>query len=638
MSGAPADTFPKLLLEQAARRPDGVALRRKGRGIWRLYTWRRSVEHVRDLAFGLRDVGLGAGRTIVLLADNGPEWLFVELAAQALGAIPVGIDPRMPAERVRRLCARAASAIVVAGGQQQVDTVLAVRDRLPALATVVYVDPKGMRDYRQPGLVSLVALEARGRDLAAAEPGRFAAWVAQGEGAAPGLMLTTSGTGGPLRLVTHAHRSAVLAAAALNDLDPRTPKDEHVSSLPLVWWGEQLMIAQALLVGSVVNFPESPETAREDFREISPTQVLALPRMWEAIAARIRFNGETSTPLKRRLFERCLAVGRRAAELRLADRPLPPGLRAAERLADLLVFRAVRDKVGLKRVRYAYSSGGALGGDYVRFFRSIGVPLRQVYGLAEVAGLLAAHRHDDVRDDTVGPPLAGVEVQISEAGEILARAPTAPLAYHGEPPGPATALTDGWLRTGDAGRLTDDGHVVVVDRLADVAHLVDGTVFSPVALETKLRFSPYVRDALVCGDGWPFVAAVLTIEPETTGKWAEGRHLPFTGYADLAQRPETYDLLETEVGRVNHALAERLRVRRFLVLPKLFDVEDEELTWTEKLCRHAVHRRYHEMIAALVGEATEVDVAIPFGAGEGARPAAKVSVRIRTVGAAPPGR
>lgn len=629
-----SDTFPKLLLQHARERPDQVALRRKRFGLWQTYTWRQCADHVRDVALGLGALGLRPGDRVALLGDNEPEWVWVELAAQSLGAIPLGVYADTPAGAMRDLVDFAGARLVLAGDQQQVDKVLEVRERLPRLETIVYSDPKGMREYRHAGLVSLDEVERRGREVAGREPGLFAEWVDKGDGGAVGMLVTTSGTSGMAKLAMHAHRSLILGAEMLNRIDPHGPADEHVSYLPLAWAGEQISIALALVVGMRVNFPEEPETAMADLREISPTNIFGPPRVWEGIAARILFNASDSTRLKRQTFEACLAIANRVAERRLTRRPVPHWLRAAHALTQLLVFRAVRDKAGLKRVRYAYTGGAALGSDYLRLFGALGIRLKQVYGLTEGGCFFTCHRDDDIRADTVGPALEGVELRISDAGEILARTPTCMIGYHENPEATAAAFADGWLQTGDSGSFTPDGHLVVVDRLGDLARLADGTRFSPLLLENKLKFSPYVQEAVVCGDGRDFLVALLTIDAETTGKWAERQGLSFTSYMDLTQKAGTLALLQGEVERLNREVPESLRIRRYLALPKEFDADDDELTRTRKVRRKSIYQRYADLIAAMYEGAREVEATITFRYEDGSQQVLKVPITISDARAA----
>jgi long-chain acyl-CoA synthetase len=470
-----------------------------------------------------------------------------------------------------------------------------------------------------------------GRAMAARNPDRFGEWVGKADGGALGLLLTTSGTSGTPKLAMHAHQSLVLAADSFNRVDERRPDDQHVSYLPLAWAGEQISIALALVVGMPVNFPEEPETSMMDLREISPTHMFGPPRVWEGIAARVLFEAGDATPLKRRVFDAALAVGLSVAERRLTRQPVPAWLRAARLLAEGLVFRAVRDKAGLRRLRYAYTGGAALGSDYLKLFGALGINLKQVYGLTEGGCFFTCHRDGDIRPDTVGPPLEGVELRIAESGEILARTPTHMLGYYEDPGATANAFADGWLRTGDSGSLGADGHLVVVDRLADIAQLADGTKFAPLLLENKLKFSPYVREAVVCGDGRDRLCALVTIDGETTGKWAERRRLSFTSYTDLTQKPETHDLLRGEIARVNREVPEKLRIQRYLVLPKEFDADDEELTRTRKVRRRAIHQRYGDLVAAMFEGAAEIESAITFRYEDGSYQVLKIPIKIRDV-------
>jgi long-chain acyl-CoA synthetase len=603
-------TLPRLLVRNAERFGERkVALREKEFGIWQEVTWAGYLRRVRDFSLGLVALGLPREGKVAIIGDNRPEWLYAELAAQAAGAVSVGIYQDSTLNEVAYVIDHSDAVVVVAEDQEQVDKILEVRDRVPKVRKVVYTDPRGLRHYDDPILASFEQVEALGREHGAAHPGLFEANVEAGRPDDLAILCYTSGTTGFPKGSMLTHRNLLNMAIRLMEVDPKHEADEFVSFLPLAWIGEQMMAASSsLAVGFTVNFPESPATAQADLREVGPHVMFSPPRIWENLAASVRVRVMDATWLKRRVFDWALPVGTALAEARFAHAPVGAWLRARYLLAYLACFRALKDRLGFSRVRSATTGGAALGPDAFRFFHGLGIDLKQIYGQTEIAGISCIHRSGDVRFDTVGKPIPGTEVRISEDGEILSRSASVFKGYYKNPEATAETLRDGWLHSGDAGYLTEDGHLVVIDRLKDVMRLADGTSFSPQFIENKLKFSPYIKEAVVVGSGRPYLVAMINIDMGIVGKWAERRHVSYTTYTDLAAKREVYDLIEGEVRQVNATLPEAARLSKFVLLYKELDADDDELTRTRKIRRRFVEERYKAVVDGLYADLDEIPV------------------------------
>ena len=624
---AAEDTFPKLLLRNAARYADRTALREKKLGIWHPITWAEHRDQVRELARGFADLGVGRGDKVAILGDNRPFWIQSELAAQSLGAASVGIYQDSNLNEVAYVIDHCDAKIVVAEDQEQVDKILEMIDRLPKVMAIVYDDPRGLRSYDHPALISLAAVRERGR---AQDPRLFEESIGRGEGEDLAIICYTSGTTGFPKGAMLSYRNLLSMALSLSEVDERRPTDEFVSFLPLAWIGEQMMaLATALAIGFTVNFPEEPETAAENIREIGPHILFGPPRFWENLTSTVQVKIMDTTRFKRFMYERFMPVGHKLAQFRAEGRRIPPLWRLAGWLSWALLFRALKDRLGVSRLRSASTGGAALGPDVFRFFHAIGVPLRQIYGQTEISGISCIHRADEIRFHTVGKPIPGTEVRISEAGEILSRSRAVFIGYYKNEQATREALAGGFLHSGDAGHFDEHGHLVVIDRLKDVLHLADGTQFSPQFIENRLKFSPYVKEAVVIGKGRPFLTALLCIDRETVGKWAEQRNLSYTTYTDLSAKREVYDLVQKEIDGVNETLPKPARIRKFVLLYKELDADDEELTRTRKVRRAFVEQRYQNIIAALYGEEKRIaiDTEIRFQDGKTARIQADLAVR-----------
>src|SRR5712664_3705532 len=593
-------TFPGRLVERARRHGAQIALREKKYGIWQEVTWREYAAHVRAVALGLERLGLLPGDTIAVISGNRPAWLYVELAAQSIGATPLGISVDALPEQVCRVLDHSEARVVLAEDQEQADKVLGVRDGLPRLERIVVDDTRGLETYRDPMLVSLEHVETQGREIDEAEKGRYESLLAQRGPDDVALLSYTSGTTGTAKAAMISHRNLLAMAAGVTEVDPIREGDEIVSFLPFAWVGEQLIsVAMALDVGATVNFPEVPETARDDLREIGPHVMIAPPRFWEAMCSEYQVKIADAGWLKGAAARVALDIGMRVAERRIRRQPVGLALRLLAALAHLLTFRALRDRLGLSQVRYAYTGVAALGPELFRFFRAIGLNLKQMYGQTESGGICVLHLDDDVRPETVGKPTPGTRIRISEAGEILVSSPSVFLGYYKNPEATAQALDDGWLRTGDAGLMEEDGHLVVIDRLKDVLRLADGSRFSAALIENKLKFSPYVREAVVVGEERPFVVALIQIDMSTVGDWAESSRVPFTTFKDLSGKPEVFALIGREVARVNEDVPGAARIHAFALFDKELDADDDELTRTNKVRRSTILGKYRDMIDGL---------------------------------------
>ena len=596
-AGADRGTFPRLLAAQARRLGGKVALREKRFGIWQEVTWEGYAARARAVCLGLVALGLERDDKVAVISGNRPAWLYAELGAQAAGAVPLGIFVDSLPENTQRILEHSEARFVVVEDQEQADKVLALRAALPGLRRIVVDDMRGLEGSRDPLITSLEEVERLGRELDAREPGRYPGLLDRARPDDVALLAYTSGTTGAAKGAMISHRNLLAMAASVTAVDRVGEGDQIVSFLPFAWVGEQLItVGIGLHAGATVNFPEEPETVREDLREIGPHVMIAPPRFWEAMCSEYQVKIADAGVLKCAATRMALALGARAAaEEQTAVSP-GVGARARRWLARLLAFRSLLDKLGLSRVRYAYTGGAPLGPEIFRFFRAIGLNLKQVYGQTESSGICVLHPDGEVRPETVGRPTPGTRVRISEEGEILIAGDSVFLGYYKSPETTARACEGEWLRTGDAGQLDERGHLVVIDRLSDVLRLRDGSRFSPALIENKLKFSPHVKEAVVIGEGRPHVVALIQIDLGNVGSWAEANRLPFTTFKDLARKAEVSALIGEVVARVNQDLPEAARVEAFGLFDKELDADDGELTRTNKVRRSTILTRYADMI------------------------------------------
>jgi len=599
-----ADTFPKLLRLNAREHAGEIAYREKDFGVWRAYTWSDYQTRVRDFALGLVDLGLERGDVVALIGDNRPDWVAGEIAAHAAGAISLGLYRDALDEEVAHLLIAADAVVAFAEDEEQVDKLLGIADRVRTLRHIIYSDPRGMRKYTDPRLTPASELARRGYARHAREPDFYDRLVDATQGEAVAILCTTSGTTSHPKLAMLSAGRLLRHCASYLAFDPKGPDDEYVSVLPLPWITEQVYaLGKALLCRMKVNFVEGLDTMMHDFREIAPTFVVFAPRLWESIAADVRARMMDASWVKQCLYD----VGMKAGLAALAD-----GRRSI--LAEMILLRALRDRLGFTRLRSAATGGAALGPDTFRFFRALGVPLRQLYGQTELIGAYTLHRGDDVDFDSVGVGFdAGIEMRIAASdangvGEVVTRHPNMFLGYYKSPGATAADLRDGWMHTGDAGYFNAAGHLVIIDRIQDLATTAHGTRFSPQYIENKLKFSPYVAEAVILGADRDHLAAMICIRFSILSRWAEKKRLSFTTYTDLASRPEVYDLIRREVETVNATLPPGQRIAKFLLLYKELDADDGELTRTRKVRRSVIGERYGDIIAAIYAGKGEIAV------------------------------
>ncbi|ABE38806.1 AMP-dependent synthetase and ligase [Rhodopseudomonas palustris BisB5] len=601
---AQADTFPKLLRLNAREFGGEIALREKDLGLWRVFTWADYQTRVHDFTLGMLELGLTRGDVIGIIGDNRPDWVAAEIATHAIGAMSLGLYRDVLDEEAAYLLTYGAAKLVFAEDEEQVDKLLGLADRVPNLQHIVYSDPRGMRKYDDPRLIPADRLAAMGRDRAAREPGLYDRLVDATQGGDVAILCTTSGTTAHPKLAMLAAGRILKHCATYLSFDPKGPEDEYVSVLPLPWIMEQVYaLGKGLLCRMKVNFVEEPDTMMNDFREIAPTFVLFAPRVWEGLAADVRARVMDASPLKQRLYE----TGMKAGLAALAE-----GKHSG--FADAVLFRALRDRLGFTRLRSAATGGAALGPDTFKFFRAMGVPLRTLYGQTELLGAYTLHRPDEVDPDTTGVPM-GPEIEIKVEnpdvqgiGEIVVRHPNMYLGYYKNEEASAADMKDGWMQSGDAGYFNAKGQLVVIDRIKDLAETSHGEKFSPQYIENKLKFSPYVAEAVVLGAGRERLAAMICIRYSIISKWAEKKRIAFTTYSDLSSRPEVYEMLRSEVESVNATLPAAQRISRFLLLYKELDADDGELTRTRKVRRTVINEKYADIIDGIYGGKSDIPV------------------------------
>ena len=605
-----ADTYPKLLRLNAREFGSEIALREKDLGLWKVFTWNDYQGRVHDFALGLVELGLGRGDVIGIIGDNRPDWVAAEIASHAIGAMSLGLYRDVLDEEAAYLLNYGEARLVFAEDEEQVDKLLGLADRAPHLKHIVYSDPRGLRKYDDPRLMPADKLAAMGRERAGREAGLYDRLVDATSGEDVAILCTTSGTTAHPKLAMLAAGRILRHCATYLAFDPKGPDDEYVSVLPLPWIMEQVyVLGKGLLCRMKVNFVEEPDTMMNDFREIAPTFVLFAPRVWEAIAADVRARVMDSSPFKQNLYH----LGMRA------------GLSALDRnhhsvVADTLLFRALRDRLGFTRLRSAATGGAALGPDTFKFFQAMGVPLRTLYGQTETLGAYTLHKEGEVDPDTTGVAMSeAIELRIDNpdihgVGEIMVRHPNMFLGYYKNPQASAADIEDGWLHSGDAGYFNDKKQLVVIDRIKDLAETARGERFSPQYLENKLKFSPYVAETVVLGAGRERLAAMICIRFSIISKWAEKNRIAFTTYTDLSSRPEVYALLQKEVEAVNATLPAAQRISRFLLLYKELDADDGELTRTRKVRRGVINEKYADIIEGIYDgkQAIAVDTVIRF--------------------------
>lgn len=601
-------TFPRLLLLHAERRPDAAAMREKEYGIWQTLAWAELARMVENLACGLHQAGLARGEHMVVIGANRPRLYAMMLAAQSLGAVPVPLYQDAAAAECVFPINNAEVRFAMAEDQEQVDKLLEIRPQCPQLATIYFDDPRGLRNYAEPGLQAIDALLETGARLARENPGLFRAQVAQGHPADVAAMFFTSGTTGQPKGVVHTHHTLLDRAQAGAEFDHLTEHEEVLAYMPPAWIGQNIFsYAQWLACGYVVNCPESAGTVMIDLKEIGPTYYFAPPRIFESLLTSVMIRMEDASAVKRAMFHAFMDLARRVGPALRDGKPVGMLDRLKYALGNVMVYGPLRNNLGLSRVRVAYTAGEAIGPDLFTFYRAIGINLKQLYGSTETAVFVCMQRDNEVHADTVGVPCRDVEIRLADSGEILVRSPGLLKEYYKNPQATAEVKdAEGWYHTGDAGFLDAHGQLKIIDRAKDVGRLADGAMFAPKYIENKLKFFPHIKEAVAVGDRREMACAMINIDFEAVGNWAERRNLPYAGYTDLAQKPEVYALIKDCVEKVNADLAadEKLagsQIHRFLVLHKELDADDGELTRTNKVRRGFIAEKYQVLVDALYG-------------------------------------
>jgi long-chain acyl-CoA synthetase len=637
---ADALTIPRLLQRAARQHGARTAIREKDRGIWQSYTWTEYADNVRDFALGLAALGFRRGDRLSVIGDNRPRLYWAQVAAQCVGGVSVPVYQDSIARELAYVWNHADVSVIVAEDQEQVDKVLALKAELPAVRCVIYDDPRGMAQYKHEWLRSFADVQALGREFAKTHGGHLDVEIAAGSPDDLAFVCYTSGTTGNPKGAMITHANAVSTADMAVASEDFRVDDDYLAYLPMAWVGDAFYtLIMSLYVGFACNCPESPETVQRDLRELGPTLILAPPRIWENMLTSVLVRGADAPPLKRRVFEGFRRVAERVEILRSEGKPVSLGLRAAYALGEFFVYGPVRDQLGLRRVRWALTGGAPLGPDTFRFFRSIGVNLKQVYGSTETTGLVSLQPSTEANPTTAGRPCAGIDVRIADRGEVLVKSAGIFRGYLKNDEATREVIdAEGWFHTGDAGFIDPRGHLVIIDRAKDVGALTGGTPFAPQFIENKLKFSPYIREAVAFGHERPMVAAMIAIDMATVGNWAERRGLPYTSYADLAQKPEILGLVRDEVVKCNETLPEATRVRRFLLLTKDLDADDAEITRTRKVRRRYVAEKYAEVIDAFYAGRDQVELTTSITYEDGRTATMQSRVRIEDVTGAPAAR
>ncbi|MFH4677314.1 long-chain fatty acid--CoA ligase [Vibrio diabolicus] len=620
------DTFPKVLQHNAKHWPEQVAMREKEFGIWREFTWQDYENRVKWMALALQDLGVGEQDVVGLLGDNRPEWVWGELAAHAIKGYSLGIYQDSMHEEVAYLINYAKAKVVVAEDEEQCDKLLELGDEIPSVEFIIYCDPRGMRKYDDPRLIDVEKVYKKGQQIDKADPDKYLNMVAATKGSDLSILCTTSGTTSKPKLAQLHSGTFLDHCAAYLRADPRSPGDNYVSVLPLPWIMEQVyVVGQALISRQIVNFVEEQETMMSDLREIGPNFVLLAPRVWENIVADVSARMMDSTPFKQKMYKLGMS---------LANKALEQGKRS--KLAEWILLRALRDRLGFSNLTSAATGGAAMGPDTFRYLQAIGVPLKQLYGQTEMCGAYTVHQADDVDYDSVGVAFDNAEVKVinpdsNGVGEIIAKSTGMFTGYLNNQEAYDEDVQDGWMHTGDAGYFKDSGHLVVIDRLKDMSETSHGDRYSPQFIENKLKFSPFIAEAVVVGKGRPWLSAIICIRYAIVAKWAEQRGLAFTNYTNLSAQPEVYQAIREEVLKVNESLPDAQKISKFILLYKELDADDGELTRTRKVRRGVVAEKYGDIIETIYSDDPKVDVDTVITYQDGTKTRIQTSLVIETL-------
>jgi long-chain acyl-CoA synthetase len=634
------DTLPKLLQRNAEQSPGGAGIREKTRGVWQTFSWADYRDTMRDFALGLASMGFKRGDKLSVVGDNRPQLYVAQLATQVLGGMSVPVYQDSIASELVFVLNHAETSVIVAEDQEQVDKAMSLKDKLPNLRWIVFDDPRGLWSYNDPMLRSFQIVLTAGKAFAKANPDFYDTELGKGHADDVAMIAYTSGTTGSPKGAMLSHRNMIAGAESFIEVNHTKPGDNWLSYLPMAWVGDAAFSLGMALAGKLVaNCPESPETVQRDLRELGPNAMLAPPRIWESMLTLMQMKGGDASPMKRRVFEHFRSLAERCELKRTDGKPLSLAERLGLAAGELFVYGPVRDQLGLRNARWCYTGGAPLGPDTYRFFRSFGINLKQVYGATEASALIACQADAEANPNTVGKPMPRIDVRIDDNGEVMLKGPNVFVGYFKQDDVTRDTLTsEGWLKTGDAGFFDKQGHLVIIDRAKDVGKLSDGSAFAPQFIENKLKFSPFIREAVAFGHDQPMVVAMIAIDMQTAGTWAEKKGLAYTSFMDLSRKPEVAAMIGEEIAKANATLPDVQQVKRFLLLNKELEADDAEMTRTRKVRRRFVAEKYAAVIDAFYGDAKQVQVTMDITFEDGRKSSLTNDIAIHDITAAPPAR
>ncbi|MBA7601580.1 Long-chain-fatty-acid--CoA ligase FadD15 [subsurface metagenome] len=626
------NTIPKLIRRNYEQWPRSAAMAMKNFGVWQRYSWQDYYDSVKYFSLGMISLGLEPGDVVCIIGDNEPEWFWAEFATQAAQGIVTGIFVDSIPSEVKYVAEQSGAKFAIVNDQEQTDKFLEIKEELPELKKVIYWDPKGLRNYDDPILIAFTEVIKLGREYEKAHQGIFEQNVERGKGSDTAFIYYTSGTTGLPKGAVLTHQALINTSQAFVDRYPLSKNDDLVSNFPAAWVGDSFFATiPHLLSGARLNFPEEPETIAEDTREVGPSFVIYGPRQWESLVRDIQIKMIDAHPLKRFAYRLFMPVGYKMADFHFANKKPSLFWRLLYGIAYFLLFRALKDRLGLNNIKFAVTGSSVLSLDTFRLIHAIGIELRQNYGSTE-AGLISSHGKGEIKFESVGRPAIGTEVRITDEGELLVRNNCLFSGYHKDDKKTVETLVDGWCRTGDAVNIDNDGHLLFIDRIDHLGQLRSGIKYAPQYVEGRLRFSPYIKDAMVIGGkDKDFVSAIINIDFGMVGKWAERHHIPYTTFVDLSQKEAVADLIRKDLLRVNGYLPEPARVQRFVLMHKEFDADEAELTRTRKIRREFMEERYKELIESLYKNGQEIDVKAPVTYRDGRKGFVSTSIKVRDI-------
>ena len=631
-------TFPHILLENARKFPASkIAMREKNFGIWQSYSWQDYLDQVRDFALGLVALGFKKEEKMAIIGDNRPQLYWGMAACQCLGGVPVPLYQDAIHDELHFIVDHSECRFALAEDQEQADKLMHLKEEVPRIEYIIYDDARGLGNYKHDWLIAYTDVQEMGRKFGRENPDYFMNMVNECKPDDMSIIAYTSGTTGNPKGVMITHRMIADCSRGFLEWDNLDETEEVMAYLPMAWIGDHIFsYGQALTSGFTVNCPESTDTTFHDQKEIGPTHVFAPPRIWENILTQIMIKIEDAAWIKQKAFHYFMKVANRVEKKRIANESVPPVDQVLYAIGKILIYAPLLDNLGMRKIKVAYTAGEAIGPEIFEFYRSLGINLKQLYGMTESCAYISMQKNGDIDSESVGPPAPGVEIKISDSGEVMYKGPGNFIGYYKNPEATAETMVDGWLLSGDAGYMTKRGHLKIIDRAKDVSKLNNGTLFAPKYIENKLKFSPYVKESVAHGMSRDFVAVFIDIDFGAVANWAERRHIGFTSYTDLAQKPEIYDLIYNEIVRVNKSLSqdEQLKnsqIKRYLLLHKELNPDDGEITRTRKVRRRFVAEKYATLIEALYGGKDNVDVEAKVTYEDGRTTTMKANLKIRDV-------